>query len=58
MALTGRAWSAFRAGFAGMVISSPVNGLRPWRALVFGLMVTRNRAKPGIVKTPTDPFFR
>ena len=37
---SGRARTTTDAGFAAIVISSPVAGLRPWRALVAGLSLT------------------
>src|SRR5439155_10917992 len=53
-ALTGRARTIFRAGLALNIISSPVNGLVPLRALVAGFLMTTNLAKPG---TRNRPFF-
>src|SRR5207344_1368603 len=53
-ALTGRALTILRAGFALKVIASPVKGLVPWRALVAGFLMTTNFAKPG---TRNTPFF-
>src|SRR5665811_2027890 len=51
-ALTGRARTIFRAGLALNIISSPVKGLVPLRALVAGFLMTTNFAKPGTRKTP------
>ena len=53
-ALTGRARTIFRAGFALNIISSPVKGLVPLRALVAGFLMTTNFANPG---TRNTPFF-
>src|SRR6476646_2138192 len=46
-ALTGRALTIFRAGFALNIIGSPVKGFVPLRALVAGFLITRNLANPG-----------
>ena len=51
-ALTGRALSTLRAGFALKVIGSLVNGLIPWRSLVAGFLMTTNFANPGSTKRP------
>src|SRR5262245_21076829 len=51
-ALTGRALTIFRAGLALNIISSPVKGLVPLRALVAGFLITTNFAKPGTRKRP------
>src|SRR5262249_47278641 len=53
-ALTGRARTILRAGLALNIISSPVKGLVPLRALVAGFLTTTNLAKPG---TRNRPFF-
>src|SRR5438128_3566140 len=53
-ALTGRARTILRAGLALNIISSPVKGLVPLRALVAGFLTTTNLAKPG---TRNTPFF-
>src|SRR5207253_1633193 len=53
-ALTGRARTILRAGLALNIISSPVKGLVPFRALVAGFLTTTNLAKPG---TRNTPFF-
>src|SRR5207302_4852096 len=54
-ALTGLARTIFRAGLALNIISSPVNGLVPFLALVAGFLTTTNLAKPGTRNTPA--FF-
>src|SRR5437764_1338587 len=46
-ALTGRALTIFRAGLALNIISSPLKGLMPLRALVAGFLITTNFANPG-----------
>src|SRR5437016_464838 len=51
-ALTGRALTTFRAGLALNIISSPLNGLTPFRALVAAFLMTTNLAKPGTTNTP------
>src|SRR5689334_19665660 len=51
-ALTGRARTILRAGLALNIISSPVKGLVPLRALVAGFLTTTNFAKPGTRKIP------
>src|ERR1700757_451541 len=51
-ALTGLARTILRAGFALNIISSPVNGLVPLRALVAGFLTTTNLANPGTRKMP------
>src|SRR6185295_19389103 len=51
-ALTGRARTTLRAGFALNIISSPLNGLIPFRALVAAFLMTTNLAKPGTTNTP------
>ena len=51
-ALTGRALTTFRAGLALKVISSPLNGLTPFRSLVAAFLMTTNLAKPGTTNTP------
>src|SRR5262249_816861 len=51
-ALTGLARTILRAGLALNIISSPLNGLVPFRALVAGFLITTNFAKPGTRKTP------
>jgi hypothetical protein len=53
-ALTGRARTILRAGFALNVVGSPVKGLIPFRALVAGFLITTNFAKPG---STNAPFF-
>src|SRR6185312_10072123 len=53
-ALTGLARTILRAGLALNIISSPVKGLVPLRALVAGFLTTTNLAKPG---TRNSPFF-
>ena len=54
-ALTGRARTILRAGLALNIISAPVNGFLPMRALVAGFFTTTNLAKPGTTNTPV--FF-
>src|SRR6202030_3070597 len=51
-ALTGLARTILRAGLALNIISSPVNGLVPLRALVAGFLTTTNFAQPGSRNTP------
>jgi Hint domain len=51
-ALTGRALTIFRAGFALKIIFSPLKGLMPSRSLVAGFLTTTNFAKPGTTNTP------
>ena len=46
-ALTGRAFTIFRAGLALNTVGSLVKGLMPLRALVAGFLITTNLAKPG-----------
>jgi hypothetical protein len=45
-ALTGRALTILRAGFALKTVGSFVNGLMPWRAFVAGFFMTMNLASP------------
>ena len=47
-----RSFTTLRAGFALIVIFSPVKGLTPGRALVAGFFVTVILASPGIVNVP------
>ena len=44
--------TCLEAGFALNIISSPVNGLMPLRALVAGFFLTIILAMPGMVKVP------
>src|SRR5262249_25504746 len=55
-ALSGRAFTTFRAGFALIMIGSLVNGLMPGFALVAGLRTTLSLSRPGIWKWP-GPFL-
>src|SRR5688500_15064051 len=52
--LRARMRTFFEAGFALMVIFSPVNGLTPSRALVAAFFTTRILHSPGSVNTPLD----
>src|SRR5262249_14487133 len=51
-ALTGRALTIFRAGFALNTVGSLVKGLMPFRSLVAGFLMTTNLANPGSMNTP------
>jgi hypothetical protein len=51
-ALTGRALTILRAGFALKTVGSFVNGLMPSRAFVAGFFTTINLASPGTTNAP------
>jgi hypothetical protein len=54
----GRILTTLRAGLALNIVSSPVNGLIPFRALVAGLRFTSIFMSPGNTNWPTAPFLR
>ena len=53
----GETFTTVRAGLAAIMISSPVKGLRPLRALAAGLRTVRIFTRPGSVKVPAPLFF-